>query len=124
MPKSPHKVTKWVWMSPLVLAPQTKNVPNRIQKLGTRATSLSTTIGVSNKALKLESRFAVDGSGSSEPKGNWPTSEGALRINAITATIVTANAAQTINIVILHPKLPATAKTEADLWPDSRRARP
>ena len=31
---------KWVWISPLVLEPQTKNVPNSTQKIGTRAASL------------------------------------------------------------------------------------
>jgi len=38
-------VTKWVWIRPLVLQPQTKNVPNSTQKIGVRAASFSTSSG-------------------------------------------------------------------------------
>ena len=39
---------KWVWIRPLVLQPQTKNVPNRTQKIGARAAYFSTTSGDSS----------------------------------------------------------------------------
>ena len=40
---------KWVWIRPLVLQPQTKNVPNSTQKIGTRAASFSTLSGAISK---------------------------------------------------------------------------
>ena len=41
-------MTKCRWIRPLVEQPQTKNVPNRIQNTGTRATSRSTRSGESS----------------------------------------------------------------------------
>jgi hypothetical protein len=40
--KSAHNAMKWVWMSPLVLRPQTKNVAARIQNAPLPEISLST----------------------------------------------------------------------------------
>ena len=52
MPKSPQSGTKWVWIRPLVLAPQMKKVKNSTQNVGTVAASLRTASGVVNSDIK------------------------------------------------------------------------
>src|SRR3546814_4347257 len=45
IPKSPQIAIRWVCTSPLVVAPQMKKVPKRIQKVSDRETPLSTSSG-------------------------------------------------------------------------------
>lgn len=44
-PKSPQIEIQWVWIRPLVERPQTKKLPNRIQKTGLPETLISVLIG-------------------------------------------------------------------------------
>src|SRR5688572_12076105 len=91
MPTSWHAAIKCVPMSPLVLAPQMKNVPARIQNAGVRdATAKASSGGIALAGV-------AGGPSTAWPYGASPTSAGRSRMKNHTITKTTAAAAATIN---------------------------
>lgn len=98
MPWSCEAGTKWVWISPLVEAPQIANVPASSQKGPVRAAEPST---VSARRAALGTGAGL-GTNSSAPYGFWPTSAGWSRSSSQTNGTTASAARATVTAAGRH----------------------
>ena len=92
MPLSPHKVMKCVCTRPLVLSPQIKKVPAKIQNVCVLAASAKAINGVLKFKAKVgpDAEFAALAALGNSPNDVKPISDGRLLINRMTNSAIKA----------------------------------
>lgn len=101
IPKSAHIGMKWVWTRPLVLAPQTKKVPNRIQN--TRVFDASRKAVKAAETIDVAGGAAGTGAVPSSPTGRRPRSDGRLLMNSNTIAAAMASITHMVPMAARHP---------------------